>query len=114
MMTWTANTGRTPRRLGAITALGALLCMVNGCNTDMRYRQTESEFFHDPVLSSHVKRELKEDRVYKYPGVKVSTFKSVVQLSGFVKTEDQKKRAEEIAKHVSDVLEVRNNITVKE
>jgi len=44
----------------------------------------------------------------------VETFKSTVQLSGFVNTRDQKNRAGDIARKVKGVNDVENNITVKE
>jgi osmotically-inducible protein OsmY len=46
--------------------------------------------------------------------VEVKTFKGTVQLSGFVNTSDQKNRAGDIAKQVSGVKEIQNNITVKQ
>ena len=44
----------------------------------------------------------------------MQTFKSVVQLSGFVNSRDQKNRAGDLAKKVEGIKEVHNNITVKE
>ncbi len=57
---------------------------------------------------------LHHDNVYKFPEVKVSTFKGTVQLSGFVNQTEQKDRAENLAKGTPGVREVVNNITVKE
>src|ERR1035441_1835924 len=57
---------------------------------------------------------LAEDTQYKYDGVSVETFKGTVQLSGFVKSRDQKNRAGDLAKKVPGVKQIVNNITVKE
>ena len=44
----------------------------------------------------------------------METFKGKVQLSGFVNSRDQKNRAGDLAKKVTTVRTVVNNITVKE
>jgi osmotically-inducible protein OsmY len=44
----------------------------------------------------------------------VETFKGTVQLSGFVNMKDQKNRAGDLARKVKGVIDVENNITVKE
>ena len=54
-----------------------------------------------------------KDPVVKAIDVKVDTFKSTVQLSGFVDTAEQKARAEQIAAGVQGVTTVKNNITIK-
>jgi hypothetical protein len=43
----------------------------------------------------------------------VRTFDGVVQLSGFVNSEEQKRRAEELARQVPGVVEVQNSISLK-
>ena len=109
------NTGKALRIFGLILALGAmpLLGMI-GCTAGNEYKQSTGEYIDDHGTSSRVKDALAEDTQYKYDGVNVETFKSTVQLSGFVNSADQKNRAGEIAKKVTNVKEVVNNITVKE
>ena len=41
------------------------------------------------------------------------TFKSIVQLSGFVNSKDEKGRAGDLAKMVEGVKEVKNDLIVK-
>jgi osmotically-inducible protein OsmY len=91
-----------------------LVCGVTGCSTGNRYKQSTGEYIDDRGLTSHVKTALAEDHQYKYDDVNVTTFKGVVQLSGFVNTRDQKNRAGDLAKHVEGIKELANNITVKE
>jgi len=67
----------------------------------------------DKMISSKVKGALNDAPVYKFNDVKVATYKGVVQLSGFVDTEEQKQKASEIAKRVEWVGDVVNNITLK-
>ena len=61
-----------------------LVCGVTGCSTGNRYKQSTGEYIDDRGLTSHVKTALAEDHQYKYDDVNVTTFKGVVQLSGFV------------------------------
>jgi len=110
------NTGRALKVLALVLCVGAmpLVCAVTGCTTGTRDKQSTGEYIDDHTLSSHVKKALGEDQLYKYDDVKVATFKGVVQLSGFVGTKEQKNRAGDLAKHAEGVKEVQNNITVKE
>ena len=91
-----------------------LLLGVTSCTTGSRYEQSTGERIDDHGTSSRVKTALAEDTKYKYDGVSVETFKGTVQLSGFVNSRDQKNRAGDLAKKVTGVREVANNITVKE
>jgi hyperosmotically inducible periplasmic protein len=84
---------------------------LTGCAGD-RYHESTGEYVDDSSLTARVKSALGDDS-YKYPDVKVTTFKGTVQLSGFVNDRDQKARAGTIAKGVQGVKEVDNNITVK-
>jgi osmotically-inducible protein OsmY len=90
----------------------ATIIGVSGCAGD-RYHESTGEHIDDPATTSRVKSALGADDMYKYPDVKVSTFKGTVQLSGFVDHHDQKTKAGEIAKGVDGVKDVVNNITVK-
>ena len=76
-------------------------------------RQSTGEFVDDSALTAKVKTELIRDPVVKARQVEVETFKGIVQLSGFVDTDEQRTRAAEIARTVTGVNEVKNNITVK-
>lgn len=110
------KTGKTLRVFGTILLLGAmpLLLGVTGCATGNRYEQSTGERIDDSGTSSRVKSRLADDPQYKFKGVNVETFKGTVQLSGFVNSGDQKNRAADLAKQVTGVKEIVNNITVKE
>ncbi len=82
-----------------------------GCAGD-RYHESTGEYVDDSSLTARVKEALGHDS-YKYPDVKVTTFKGTVQLSGFVEERGQKERAGTIAKEVQGVKDVANNITIK-
>src|SRR5215204_425493 len=82
-------------------ALGLVLLMT-GC-AGSRYERSTGESIDDRATTARVKSALGDDPMYKYPDVKVTTFKGTVQLSGFVETRDQKSKAVDIAKPVVGV-----------
>lgn len=92
--------------LGTITGL-------TGCAGD-QYNRSTGEYIDDKGISTRVKGALNDNPEYKFNDVNVTSFKGTVQLSGFVSSTDQKKKAGEIAEHVSGVHGVENNITIKE
>jgi hyperosmotically inducible periplasmic protein len=91
----------------AVSAVGAF----SGCAGD-RYHESSGEYVDDSGLTSRVKSALGND-YYKYPHVKVVTFKGTVQLSGFVDDRAQKDRAGTIARGVQGIRQVDNNISIK-
>ena len=84
-----------------------------GC-TGTRYERSTGEYIDDKAFNSRVKSALADNPEYKFGDVNVTSFKGTVQLSGFVNTTDQKKRAGSLAEKVANVKGVENNITVKE
>jgi hyperosmotically inducible protein len=89
-----------------------LALLGNGCAENHAGR-TAGEAVDDGAITYRVESALRDDAVYKFPDVKVATFKRTVQLSGFVTGMEQKAKAGDIAKTVEGVKEVENNITVK-
>lgn len=103
------------RHLKRLAGLPVALCLaliVTGC-AGTRYDRSTGESIDDRAITSRVKSALGADSIYKYPDVKVTTFKGHVQLSGFADTKDQKSKAEELAKRAAGVKDVENDITVK-
>jgi hypothetical protein len=94
------------------TVSAAVLLGVTGCATSTSYDRTAGERLDDRVLEGRVANALDNQPVYKYPHVEVNTFRGIVQLSGFVATEQQRQAAEEIATRVRGATEVENNIMV--
>ena len=101
--------------VGLAICLGASASVLGlmGCAGN-RYEQSTGEHIDDSATSMRVKKGLGNDPEYKYGQVEVKTFKGTTQLSGFVNTQAQKKRAGDIAKMTEGVREVQNNISVKE
>lgn len=76
-------------------------------------RQSTGEYIDDTAITAKVKSAFIKDDTVKAIDVQVETFRGVVQLSGFVDSSVQKSRAEQIARGVSGVREVTNNIQLK-
>lgn len=88
-----------------------------GCATsndrESSHKRTAGQYIDDKVLVQKVRSALGDNDVYKFPDVKVNTYKGTVQLTGFVDSVEQKTKAEEIARNVQGVMNVQNNITMK-
>ena len=74
--------------------------------------QTVRENVDDKTISTKIKTAMYADPGVKGTEVKVTTFRGVVQLSGFVENQAQKQRAEEIARQTKGVVDVHNDLIV--
>jgi hyperosmotically inducible protein len=104
---------KTIKSLGMAIILATAAAGFTGCAGN-RYQESTGEHIDDAATTGRVKSALGKDTAYKYPDVKVTTFKGTVQLSGFVNQKAEKSRAGELAKNTEGVKEVVNNITVKD
>jgi len=86
--------------------------LVVGC-ASTKTSESTGEFIDDSAITANVKAELLADKTTPGMSIQVETFKGRVQLSGFVNTQDQAKRAEQVAAGVKGVKAVTNNIEVK-
>ena len=105
---------RHGKSLLLISSACAVLAL-SGCATGPSHEgeRTAGRMVDDHSINSQVKADLDREPVYKFSDVDVKTFNGVVQLSGFVNTEDQRRRAAEIAQGVSGVAQVVNSIALK-
>ncbi len=67
----------------------------------------------DTRITADVRDNLRKEPIYKFSDVHVQTFNGVVRLSGFVNSEDQKRRAGKLAQQTPGVTQVMNNISMK-
>ncbi len=86
--------------------------MFAGCAAT-RTKESTGGYVDDSAITAKVKADLVRDPVTKAREISVETFKGVVQLSGFVSTDKEKDRAEEIARSVKGVVDVKNNLILK-
>ena len=96
-----------------VTAVGFVGCATDSSADRDSHQRTTGQYIDDKMLVQRVKSALDDSPVYKFPDVKVNTYNGTVQLTGFVETNEQKRKAEEIAKTVRDVLNVQNQIMLK-
>lgn len=92
--------------------VATVLATVAGC-TSSPTRESTGEYVDNTVITTKVKTALAKDELGTLVDVEVSTFRDVVQLSGFVDTEEDKSRAEELASAVDGVASVDNSLIVK-
>ena len=85
-----------------------------GCSVFSK-QETAGEYVDDATISTKVKTKLASDGgVTLANQVKVETMNDVVQLSGFVPSDKDRTKAEQIAWTVEGVKAVRNNIVVQQ
>ena len=101
---------QTVKIFGTATLL-AVVIGATGCSSN-RDRST-GQAINDKMTSFNVGRALGDDPIFKYPDVRVHVYNGNAQLTGFVDTEDQRRKAAEIAANVPGVTQVINEITLK-
>src|SRR5881628_586297 len=106
---------QTMRNLKTCLLVGAAAIVgFTGCesySTRESGDRTEGRKVDDHRITSQVRSELNREPVYKFNDVDVKTFNGVVQLSGFVTSDEQKRRAAEIAQSIPGVMQVQNAIS---
>jgi hyperosmotically inducible protein len=96
----------------ALTGMLAVGGFYAGC-AGSPTKDSTGQYVDDTTITAKVKSALLGDGAVKSFEIKVETFKGVVQLSGFVDTEDQRSAATRDAMAVSGVQDVKDNITIK-
>jgi osmotically-inducible protein OsmY len=78
-----------------------------------RTRESTGEYVDDSVITTKVKSLLANDDFFKSFQISVETYKGIVQLSGFVDSQQAVNKAAEIVRSVQGVKSVKNNLIVK-
>jgi hyperosmotically inducible periplasmic protein len=94
-----------------ITAIVGALMVGTACSAT-RTQQSAGEVIDDSVLTAKVKAGLIDDPVTKAGQINVETYRGVVQLGGFVDNAAQKNQATTVARSVTGVKEVRNDLRI--
>lgn len=100
------------RKRFSLLCLAALLAVAFGCSSTPNKEGT-GEFVDDAAVTAKVKAEILQTPLLKTSEINVETFKGMVQLSGFVGTQDEIATAAEVARKVKGVSEVRNDLQIK-
>ena len=107
------NNPTTSRRTKLIAAMFALtLVTVTGCAVT-RGQQTAGAYLDDSAITASVKTRMLDDDRVAGTSITVETLNGTVMLSGFAKSAAEKAAAENIARKVDGVRDVKNEITVR-
>ena len=101
-----------PQRVIRLIACFALLAAATGCASTQRHAST-GEFVDDSVITTKVKGAIFNEPALKSMQINVKTYKGVVQLSGFVDSRLSVTKAGEVARGVTSVVSVENDLIVK-
>ncbi len=75
--------------------------------------ESPGQYLDDSIITTKVKAAIFEEATLKSLQIEVETYKGVVQLSGFVDTEESVKKAGELASQIQGVVSVKNDLIVK-
>lgn len=91
----------------ALALLTAAGCAVT------RNQETVGAYVDDSTITARVKAKFAEDKAVSAMAIGVETLRGTVQLSGFAKSQDERLAAERLARTVSGVADVKNDIVVR-
>lgn len=103
---------RNANWLRSVLVVLALTTSLDACAV-MSGRETAGEYVDDATITTKVKAAMFDDPSLKVMQIGVETMQNVVQLSGFVDSEQTKARAGERARSVEGVREVKNDLVVR-
>jgi hyperosmotically inducible protein len=92
--------------------IAAFLLFALGCASTSTQEST-GEYIDDSVITSKVKTAIFNEPSLKVFQINVETTKNVVQLSGYVATSAERVKAVELARSVTGVRSVRNDLLLK-
>ena len=101
-----------PNKYISTTILAALLATAVGCASTTKQEST-GEYVDDSMITTKVKAAVFKEPTLKSSEINVETYKGVVQLSGFVSSESDTQKAVEVARNVTGVTSVKNDMRVK-
>jgi len=90
----------------------ALVTAFVGCASTPT-RESSGQYIDDSSITARVKAAIYDDPSLKVLQINVETFKGEVQLSGFVDSPQNVRRAGEVARSVKGVVSVKNDLIVK-
>ena len=93
-------------------ALAACLLTLSGCAVT-RGQETVGAYVDDTAITTSVKTRFVDSKAVDASSITVETLNGTVMLSGFAKNTTERATAETIARGVSGVKSVRNEISVK-
>jgi len=89
-----------------------LITLLSGCAATQN-RESTGEYVDDSVITAKVKDVIFNEPSLKVFQISVETYKGIVQLSGFVDSQQAVDKVGEIVKSVKGVKSIKNNLIVK-
>ena len=99
------------KRISTIFAALAIATTL-GCAGTAK-KESTGEYVDDVAITAKVKKDIFDEPTLKSAEINVETFKGVVQLSGFVRSQANINTAVVVAKNVGGVTSVTNKMSVK-
>ncbi len=99
-------------KLSSFLLAMAMLLSLGACTT--MTGESAGQYTQDSAITARVKTALAADKVANLTRIDVDTTNQVVSLNGIVQSADQKRRAEEVAKEISGVRRVQNNLQIQQ
>lgn len=90
----------------------ALMLSALGCASTSQQAST-GEYIDDTWITTRVKTEILREPTLKVTQINVETYKNVVQLSGFVDSNESMNKAVAIARSVPGVSSVKNDMRLR-
>ena len=101
------------RQIAYLTIIAGLavapLVFTTGCAVTQG-RESAGSYAKDKEIQTKIKAEMYKDKMVKGTQVEVQSLNGVVQLSGFVDSQEAKDRAGQIAADTKGVVQVYNNL----
>jgi hyperosmotically inducible protein len=92
--------------------LALFMATAIGC-TSTRAQESTGEYFDDTWITTRVKAAIFNEPTLKSAEINVETFKGDVQLSGFVNSNEDIRKAVEITRQIKGVRSVKNDMRLK-
>jgi len=103
---------KQPKRSISAVFLAVTMATALGC-AGTATRESTGEFFDDAAITTKVKAAILNQPPLSVFEIKVDTFKGNVKLSGLVKSQANIDRAIEVARSVSGVKSVKNDMQLR-
>ncbi len=93
-----------------VLSLGMVLA---GCSSNQKKQMKANDYLDDKVTARRVENTLHRQHGYTFPEVHVACSNAVVYLEGSVPNEQQRERAEQLARQVHRAKDIQNRIVVQ-
>ena len=98
-------------RLVMVGILGVSLMSLTACES--MTGKTAGQTIDDATVTASVQKKLMGDKLSNFARISAGTDRGVVTLRGMVSSEEEKSRAEDLARQVSGVTRVENILSIR-